>query len=75
MSRFVEHTLVHAMKDVEEQRLDQRRIRPHRIEVEDLQPLERERVFDVVEEVGVPASFNPLLEPRHQRLVAAGSRA
>src|SRR5687767_376423 len=55
------------MHDVEEQRFDQRRIRPHRIEVEDVKPFERERVFDVVEEVGVPPSFDPLLESRHQR--------
>src|SRR3954462_6201380 len=54
------------MKNVEEQRLDQRRIRPHGVEVEDMHPLERERVFHVVEEVGVPASLNPLLKPRHQ---------
>src|SRR5215211_7345052 len=54
------------MKNVEEQRLDQRRIRPHGIEVEDMHPLERERVFHVVEEVGVPAPLNPLLKPRHQ---------
>src|SRR5262245_61714928 len=54
------------MQEVEQQRLDQRGIGPHGIEVEDLQPLERQGVLDVVEQVGVAASLNPLLQPSHQ---------
>ena len=38
------HALVDAVQDVEQQRLEQRRVRAHRLEVEDLQPVERQRV-------------------------------
>ena len=50
------------MEHVEQQRLEQRRIRAHRLEVEDLEPLDGERVLDVVEEAGVAAALDPLVQ-------------
>ena len=63
------------MQDVEQQRLEQRRIRAHRLEVEDLQPLDGQRVLDVVEEARVAAAVDPLVQPRRQARAAADSRA
>ena len=56
-----------AVQDVEEQRLEQRGVGPHGLEVEDLQPLERERVVEVVEEAGVAPAVDPLVQPPGQR--------
>ena len=55
------------MQDVEQQRLEQHGIRAHRLEVEDLEPLDGQRVLDVVEEAGVAAVADPLVQPRRQR--------
>ena len=56
-----------AVQDVEQQRLEERRIRAHRLEVEHLEPLDRQRVLDVVEEAGVPAFADPLVQAARQR--------
>ena len=42
--RGIEDALAHAMQHVEQQRLEQRRVGPHRLEVEDLQAIQRQRV-------------------------------
>ena len=63
-----------AVQHVEEQRLQQLRIRAHRFEVEDLEPLDAERVVDVIEEVGVAAALDPFArESRSRAHAAAGS--
>ena len=56
-----------AVQHVEQQRLEERRIRAHRLEVEDLEALDRQRVVDVVEEAGVAAALDPLVQPGRQR--------
>ena len=55
-----------AVQDVEQQRLEQRGIRAHRLEVEHLQPVDRQRVLDVVEELGVAAALDPLVQASRQ---------
>ena len=55
------------VQDVEQQRLQEHGIRAHRLEVEDLEPLDRQRVLDVVEETGVAAFADPLVQPSRQR--------
>src|SRR5688572_6637432 len=50
------------MQDIEQQRLEDRRIGPHRFEVEDLQSLERQSVCWVVEHAGIAAALDPFVE-------------
>ena len=58
---------VDAVEHVEQQRLEQRRIRAHRLEVEHLQPLDGQGVVEVVEQARVPAAFDPFVQPAGKR--------
>ena len=55
------------VQDVEEQRLEQRGIGAHGLEVEHLERLDVERVVGVVEEVGVASALDPLRQPASER--------
>ena len=50
------------VQHVEQQRLEEHRVRAHRLEVEDLEAFDRQRVVDVVEEAGVSAVSDPLVQ-------------
>src|SRR5688572_21586073 len=52
---------------VEQQRFEEHRVCAHRLEVEDLESLDRQRVLDVVEEARVTAFAYPLVESARQR--------
>src|SRR6185436_18147023 len=51
-----------AMKDVKQQRLEQRGIRAHRFEIENLQAVDGQRIVQVIEQAGVTASIDPLVK-------------
>ena len=63
----VVHASADPMQHVEQQRLEQRRILAHRLEVEDLQAVQRQRVARVVEHRGIAAALDPLVEPGAKR--------
>ena len=65
--RWVLNSFDDAVQHVEQQRLEQRRIGAHRLEVEDLEAVDRQRVFDVVEEAPVSSVTDPLVEPTGKR--------
>ena len=63
----VVHASVDAMQHVEQQRLEQRRELAHRLEVEDLQTVHRQRVARVVEHRAVAPTLDPLVQPGTKR--------
>ena len=63
----VVHTSVDPMQHVEQERFQQRRELAHRLEVEDLQTVHRERVARVVEHRAIAPTLDPLVEPGTER--------
>ena len=63
---LVRHARRHAVEHVEQQRLEQLGILAHRVEVEDLEGLDGERVLHVVEEVRIAPGADPATEPLPQ---------
>src|SRR5262249_33016877 len=66
VGRFL-HACGNPMKDIEQQRLEERWIRSHLFEIEDLEALERERVLDVVEQARVAVPVDPVVEATRER--------
>ncbi len=77
--RFVHHTELQArrvprlcearsdpVQHVEQERLEQRRVLAHRLEVEHLERMNTEGVVDVIEERRVPAALHPFAQPACQ---------
>src|SRR5262245_11224087 len=60
-------TVADAVEHVEQQRLQHHRVRACTLEIKDLNALDRQGVFEVIEQIGIASAFDPFAQARGQR--------